>query len=248
MPIWQYTPASLQQGHARQMPYFTQESPISPYPDSRTQSVMSSPVAVFTNNGQFTPIYDAPVQPPTRSAKSTPQTTHLRVPEFIETPEYEEAMEDDDSESYGWDSNQSPHTPPTGLKVQVPVHRRSRSANETSMKNAKRAHTVVERNYRERLNDKIADLALYLFETSSDCEYFFSPTFNREHELIQVTARTKPSKSLVMTRAKERLKQLESRNKSLEAEVVKLRQHIAILDHIATQQKTGESSPPPAGS
>jgi len=39
-----------------------------------------------------------------------------------------------------------------------------------------------------------------------------------------------------MTRAKERLKQLESRNKSLESEVVKLRQHIAILDHIVTEK------------
>lgn len=47
-----------------------------------------------------------------------------------------------------------------------------------------------------------------------------------------------------MTRAKERLKQLESRNKNLEAEVVKLRQHIAILDHIVTSQKAGEPSPP----
>lgn len=35
-----------------------------------------------------------------------------------------------------------------------------------------------------------------------------------------------------MTRAKERLKQLESRNAALEQEVVKLRQHIAILDHV----------------
>jgi len=40
-----------------------------------------------------------------------------------------------------------------------------------------------------------------------------------------------------MTRAKERLKQLEARNKSLESEVVKLRQHIAILDHIITSPR-----------
>lgn len=40
-----------------------------------------------------------------------------------------------------------------------------------------------------------------------------------------------------MTRAKERLKQLEARNKALETEVVKLRQHIAILDHIVANKK-----------
>jgi cell division protein FtsB len=44
-----------------------------------------------------------------------------------------------------------------------------------------------------------------------------------------------------MTRAKERLKQLEARNKSLEGEVVKLRQHIAILDHIVASK--GQSAP-----
>ncbi|CAL3962328.1 unnamed protein product [Diplocarpon coronariae] len=106
-----------------------------------------------------------------------------------------------------------------------PAHRRAKSSREFVTKDAKRAHTVVERNYRERLNDKIADLGLYLFETSSD-------------------ARAKPSKSLVMTRAKERLRQLESRNKSLEAEVVKLRQHIAILDHIvASKGEPGLTTP-----
>ena len=35
-----------------------------------------------------------------------------------------------------------------------------------------------------------------------------------------------------MTRAKERLKQLEARNQILESEVVKLKQRIAILDHV----------------
>lgn len=45
-----------------------------------------------------------------------------------------------------------------------------------------------------------------------------------------------------MTRAKERLKQLEARNKVLEGEVVKLRQHIAILDHIVASK--GGTVPP----
>jgi hypothetical protein len=49
-----------------------------------------------------------------------------------------------------------------------------------------------------------------------------------------------------MTRAKERLKQLEARNKSLESEVVKLRQHIAILDHIVASKGGSESQSTPA--
>jgi cell division protein FtsB len=46
-----------------------------------------------------------------------------------------------------------------------------------------------------------------------------------------------------MTRAKERLKQLEARNKALEGEVVNLRQHIAILDHIVATKKEDAALP-----
>jgi len=45
-----------------------------------------------------------------------------------------------------------------------------------------------------------------------------------------------------MTRAKERLKQLEARNKALESEVTKLKQHIAILDHVVAS-KGGDITP-----
>jgi hypothetical protein len=172
-------------------------------------------------------------------------------------------MEDDDSEGYVWEATRSPNSPPSASSSRR-THSRSQSANEVSLKNAKRAHTVVERNYRERLNDKIADLALYLFETSSDCELHPSPhspqtqlpllllnlspltSPNRTSSQSPTNtspARAKPSKSLVMTRAKERLKQLEARNKTLEAEVTKLRQHIAILDHIvAAKTEDGAST------
>ena len=47
-----------------------------------------------------------------------------------------------------------------------------------------------------------------------------------------------------MTRAKERLEQLEARNKALEAEVTKLRQHIAVLDHVVSAKgEPGLSTP-----
>jgi len=147
------------------MPFYPHESPISPYTDPRS-STMSSPVTVFTNDGRYLPVYDAPTTQ--NSNRSTPQSTHLRVPDFAESAEGDDTMEDDDSEGYTWDSSRN--TPPSVSNKQRPLHRRTQSANEVNLKNAKRAHTVVERNYRERLNDKIADLALYLFETSSDCK------------------------------------------------------------------------------
>jgi cell division protein FtsB len=40
------------------------------------------------------------------------------------------------------------------------------------------------------------------------------------------------------------LTQLEARNKSLEAEVVKLQQHIAILNHIVASKKRDSDGPP----
>jgi hypothetical protein len=43
-----------------------------------------------------------------------------------------------------------------------------------------------------------------------------------------------------MTRAIERLKQLESRNTLLEAEVAKLKQRVAILDHVAATSGAGD--------
>ena len=103
---------------------------------------------------------------------------------------------DEDSDEISWE----PRTPiglgqSTAAPVRPPMHRRAQSSNEVLTRDAKRAHTVVERSktnicaarlfdkleytdlaadYRERLNDKIAELGLYLFETSSDCESLLS--------------------------------------------------------------------------
>lgn len=296
MPIWQYTTAASHQPEPS-MRYYLQESPIKPYTNhgSAPGSAIPSPnVAVFSNDPRFAalpPTYDPSVQYSSRSTHQIPQISQPLTPEFGETAEAEDVMDDDESEGYPWDANRSPATPSSSTSTR-PSHQRKQSANKETLKKAKRAHTVVERNYRERLNDKIADLALYLFETSSDCKpslsYFKSLFFQMQpvsiihflsrrfyiflisnypqvrlssqpyaalpdpnclflhlpsfhtgaHANIPTlsTARTKPSKSLVMTRAKERLKQLEARNKSLEGEVVKLRQHIAILDHIVASK------------
>lgn len=154
--------------------YYPHGSPISPYTDPRSNapsSVMSSPATVFNNDGRFaaaTPAYNTSKRHH-NSNRSTPQATYLHVPEFQEGAIVGDIMEDDDSEC-AWDSNQSRNVPLSNSNKRKSSHIRSHSANEANMKNAKRAHTVVERNYRERLNDKIADLALYLFETSSDCK------------------------------------------------------------------------------
>ncbi|CAG8954379.1 hypothetical protein HYFRA_00006005 [Hymenoscyphus fraxineus] len=208
MPIWQYTQAALSQ---RELPqsYFPLESPLSShYPQSACSSAIQSP---------HMPEFPAESAFPHTPTTFEPPRPNLKRSRRSESADQEEEMnlEDEDSD-YAWDTISGP--PPSKSAVRM-IHRRTQSATEqASIKLAKKAHTVVEKNYRERLNDKIADLAVYLFETSSD-------------------ARAKPSKSLVMTRAKERLKQLEAKNRALESEVAKLRQQIAIHDHVAAAEK-----------
>jgi len=178
MPIWQYTAAALHQADPQISYYLPHDSPVSQYSDSRTgRSNVPSPITIFPHDGslRFPPssstptTYEAPAQ---RLTHSPPQNPQLNVPQsvVVENPEADDTMEDEDSEEgYTWEVNHSSHSPPSA-SVRRKAHRRGQSANEDLLKNAKRAHTVVERNYRERLNDKIADLALYLFETSSDCK------------------------------------------------------------------------------
>jgi hypothetical protein len=83
-----------------------------------------------------------------------------------------ESAEDDEDDSGGDSWDQTTPQPSTSRKsLKRSSSQRETSTNdEVSIRNAKRTHTVVEKNYRERLNDKIADLAVYLFETSSDGE------------------------------------------------------------------------------
>ncbi|KAH6709176.1 hypothetical protein DL95DRAFT_9919 [Leptodontidium sp. 2 PMI_412] len=216
--LWQYTAAALNTGELGS-PYFPNESPISPHAtfQSSLTSTTNSPRGLqFSNDGRFAPL--AP------SVERHVRPSKRPIPPALQLNEDDDM--DEDSDEISWE----PRTPitvghSTASSVRPQMHRRAKSTNEVLTRDAKRAHTVVERNYRERLNDKIAELGLYLFETSSD-------------------SRTKPSKSLVMTRAKERLEQLEARNKALEAEVTKLRQHIAILDHVvAAKGEQGLSTP-----
>ena len=46
-----------------------------------------------------------------------------------------------------------------------------------------------------------------------------------------------------MTRAKERLKQLEARNSALEDEVASLKQRVAILDHVVATSESSQRRP-----
>lgn len=174
------------------MPFYPNQSPISPYPNGGASIHSGNPspnVPMFNNDGRFTPLATPRYDHAIHSASRSPQMPHPQAPPgFREGTRSlgreDDIMEDEDSESFTWESNRSPNTPPSSSSNR---HRRTQSANENTLKNAKRAHTVVERNYRERLNDKIADLALYLFETSSDCEY--SP--------LDVTFQSTPHRLLV---------------------------------------------------
>ncbi|TVY55142.1 hypothetical protein LCER1_G005432 [Lachnellula cervina] len=187
MPIWQYTTTTLDQ-HEASMPLYGHSSPISSFLHGHSpySSTFPSPsLQVFDGDSGYPRLVsEQRVHVSTKSPQSNPA-------EPSDITDIEELMEDEDSDNYSWEPKSAASASSASSASSKPRLKR-RQSNKESLKNAKRTHTIVEKNYRERLNDKIADLATYLFETSSD-------------------SRTKPSKSLVMTRAKERLRQLEAK-------------------------------------
>ena len=138
--------------------------PLSPYQlSSPASSMVPSPnIPIF-------PHHAASIPSPTVRHQPTPSHGSRKRTRRSESLE----EEDEESDAESWDP------PPRNQKsTKRPSHRRTLSANdEASIRNAKRTHTVVEKNYRERLNDKIADLAVYLFETSSDGECPSDPIY-----------------------------------------------------------------------
>jgi hypothetical protein len=122
------------------MPYYPTDPPISPsYTNpSPVPSAINSPnVAVFPKDARFaphplTPLYDSSTNPLNQPSSSA---TTLNS----ENAEKDEEMEEEDSDSCSWDPNSS-SAAPNSVKS---GHRRTHSANEISLRNAKRAHTVV---------------------------------------------------------------------------------------------------------
>tara|TARA_R110002060_G_scaffold64665_1_gene73750 strand:- start:348 stop:983 length:636 start_codon:yes stop_codon:yes gene_type:complete len=186
--LWQYTAAALNSGELGTS-YFPHGSPISPHPNLQPtlSSTTNSPRGVhFPHDGRFAPLAPSIEQHMRPSKRPTPPALQLNEDDDM----------DEDSDEISWE----PRTPiglgqSTAAPVRPPMHRRAKSSNEVLTRDAKRAHTVVERSktnicaarlfdkleytdlaadYRERLNDKIAELGLYLFETSSDCESLLS--------------------------------------------------------------------------
>lgn len=137
MPIWQYTATALSSGDLGSS-YYPNESPISSHSNlpCSLPSTTRSPSGVHFPDGGFTPVAPSSEQyiPPLK--RPIPQALQLRV-----NPD-DDDMEDD-SDGVSWE----PKTP-NGLSANTPmrpVHRRAKSSNEVLTRDAKRAHTVVER-------------------------------------------------------------------------------------------------------
>jgi hypothetical protein len=160
LAIWQYTTAALNQqdnleSHSMNDFHFPSYQLSSP-----TSSILPSP-----SNTMFSHHTASLASPHVR------QSSHFSRNEKKRSRTTESAEDDeDDSGGDSWDqTTPQPSTSRKSLK-RSSSQRETSTNDEVSIRNAKRTHTVVEKNYRERLNDKIADLAVYLFETSSDGE------------------------------------------------------------------------------
>ena len=138
IPIWQYTAAALNPGD-HSIAYYPTDPPITPSctnPSPVLSAINSPNVAVFPKDARFapqplTPIYDSSTNLPNPPSSQTPLNSV--------DAEKDEEMEEEDSDSYSWDPNSSSSAP----KSAKSGHRRAHSANEISLRNAKRAHTVV---------------------------------------------------------------------------------------------------------
>ena len=122
------------------MPYYPTAPPISPSytnPSSVPSAINSPNVTVFPKDARLaphplTPLYDS-------STNLLNQPSSRATTLNSENAEKDEEMEEEDSDSYSWDPNSSSDAP-NSVKS---GHRRTHSANEISLRNAKRAHTVV---------------------------------------------------------------------------------------------------------
>lgn len=145
------------------MPLYGHSSPISSFLHGHSpySSTFPSPsLQVFDGDSGYPRLVsEQRVHVSTKSPQSNPA-------EPSDITDIEELMEDEDSDNYSWEPKSAASASSASSKPRL----KRRQSNKESLKNAKRTHTIVEKNYRERLNDKIADLATYLFETSSDCK------------------------------------------------------------------------------
>ncbi|TVY42562.1 hypothetical protein LSUB1_G001212 [Lachnellula subtilissima] len=217
MPIWQYTTAALDQHEASGL-FYGHSPPISSFVHGHSpySSTFPSPsLQVFHGDAGYPrPVSEQRVHVSNKSTQNSPAKPS-------EITDIDGMIEDEDSDNYSWE----PKSVASASSVSSKSRLKRTQSNKQSLKNAKRAHTVTKRK-------KSRTWRLIILRHL------------RIRHADNVPPRTKPSKSLVMTRAKERLKQLEARNKALEGEVVKLRQHIAILDHIVAS-KGGAALPSP---
>lgn len=139
--LWQYTAAALNSGELGTS-YFPNESPISPHSNFRSSlsSTTNSPREVqFLRDGRFAPLVPSNERHMRPSKRPIPPALQLN----------EDDEMDEDSDEISWE----PRTPiGIGLSTASPAkpqtHRRVKSSNEVLTRDAKRAHTVVERSKR----------------------------------------------------------------------------------------------------
>jgi hypothetical protein len=138
IPLLQYTTAAL--GYPPGMSYTPLESPPSNYTAS-LPSITNSP-----NNAAFpSDASSARLEPiiPVYDSRYPPSNTPLQKVDHAGNCDDEEMVKVD-PDDYSW-SPSSRKCDPVPKSTSRPAHRRSKSTNEVSLSNARKAHTVVER-------------------------------------------------------------------------------------------------------
>ncbi|KAL2070245.1 hypothetical protein VTL71DRAFT_13271 [Oculimacula yallundae] len=207
VPSWQITQLDLPHGHDAFVSY-----PTDVFLPQQDDGCTSTPSA-FDSSGSTR--FVSPSWPSTHECSEVlPQTS-------FQHHTIEDAMEMENDPITG--SSKSSCGQPKSARFQL---KRSSSPPDILVKRPKATHNMVEKQYRERLNEKINNLAQHLFEWSSESS-------------------SRPSKLQILERAKERLEHLEAHNHCLESKVNKLSQDNVILSYLAG---LGEASSPGCGS
>lgn len=151
-PILSYTLNSLAENPS--VPYQLPSPPISPLydmstaPENMASSLPSTVDFCFPTNSSTTSM-PIPMAPMYVGAPMTPKST----------------MKTED-EGYFGKQQVFENSPPRSSNSRTPQRPSARS-----WRMARHAHTIIERNYRDRLNTKISELSAYLFNDSINCKY-----------------------------------------------------------------------------
>ncbi|KAF2725923.1 hypothetical protein K431DRAFT_299645 [Polychaeton citri CBS 116435] len=188
----------------------------------------------------------APLSVPTTNGDDAMRSEPM--PATTTTPSFHESPESSNRRSSGGSQSTPPSQPPKkkgGRKRKVQPEPESQDDNEGSGMDGdeppfkKTSHNVIEKRYRNNLNDKIVELknsvpSLRAMNKANKGE--------RNEDLEGLTAAHKHNKATIMAKATEYIKHLETRNKSLAEELAQMKARLNAVEAAMGSHRARQTS------